>query len=651
MAKNVSITEDGNSKTIENAAKIRTSLIGGGTCDWIPKDDVPLQTLTVTEDGTYRPEQNYYGFSQVTARGIGNVIEGDLIEKTITKNGTYNIKDESGSPYGYSKIIVNIDTSEDDSGGDSGGGNAPIVGKDEDGNDTMAEADDDGNIVMTALPTDIKVIIPPTKLEYNRYEELDYSGISVYAYISKEIHWLGTTATAVTEGSSDNTVSIDDSNVTASVGDGILYAPDQTGQNDVQLVWDGTKWVKPSNYSSEKAIWKSDKYPTGKIPFDELIFPMKRCSSNAAYDASFEKRNSSLIDVDVISGNMVSYETSVDFGSYNFSPSSLLSLRKPFFLRVNACNSSNILVVRGRSKLLSYYGNKDDSLLDTTNSSSPFITPTIILAIGSYYDEVTAQISANFSLIYTLYYSYEDYPAVRKYYTHYRDRIYEGLFILQYDVNALFIWEGPILNIPHRDQYRKKGTQHIINVTSAKAIPITNECELPTDISTEEVIKRYSDLAAFTYDDTVFTREQESITYNGLTARRIYCYPTYFADYTDMEAEIIETRHRLSASANPSTPLQSHWIVWPLGSGWNTAEHGDKPPYYMNTRAARLAWTALYGNEVKKEDGRAHISLPVQWKRPGDGKILETTFTAWMKDDGGRAPGPQGGSGNYDVPQ
>lgn len=280
MAKNVSIIEDGNNKIIENATKIRTSLSGGGTCDWIPKDDVPLETLEVSEDGVYRPGENYYGFDKVIASGIGTVTMGDLIEKTVTKNGTYNIADESGNPYGYSKIIVNVDTS-DDSGGDGGGGggNTPVVGKDEDGNDTMAETDDDGNIVMTALPTEIKVIIPPTKLEYNRYEEIDYSGISVYAYISKAIHWLGTTTTVVTEGSSDNTVSIGGSNVTVSVGDGILYAPDRTGQNDVQLVWDGTKWIKPSNYSAEKAVWKSDKYPTGKIPFEELIFPIKRINN------------------------------------------------------------------------------------------------------------------------------------------------------------------------------------------------------------------------------------------------------------------------------------------------------------------------------------------------------------------------------------
>lgn len=277
MAKNVIITEDGHSKTISNATRIRTALESGGTCDWIPKDDVPLQELTVTEDGVYNPDEGYYGFSQVTANGVGTVVEGMLIEKTVTKNGTYNITDESGNPYGYSKITVNVDTSDDDSGSGSGGGGSNlVVGKDEDGNDTMAEADDDGNIVMTALPTEIKVIIPPTKLEYNRYEEIDYSGISVYAYISKAVHWLGTTTTAVSEGSSNNTVSIGGNSIMASVGDGVLYAPDRTGANDIQLVWDGTKWVKPSNYSAEKAVWKSNRYPTGKIPFEELIFKAKR---------------------------------------------------------------------------------------------------------------------------------------------------------------------------------------------------------------------------------------------------------------------------------------------------------------------------------------------------------------------------------------
>lgn len=327
MAKNVIITEDGQTKTISNTTRIRTALEGGGTCDWIPKDDVPLQELTVTEDGVYDPEEGYYGFSQVTANGIGAVVEGTLVEKTVTKNGTYNITDESGNPYGYSKITVSVDTSDEDSGGGSGGGGSnPVVGKDEDGNDTMAEADDDGNIVMTALPTEIKVIIPPTKLEYNRYEEIDYSGISVYAYISKAVHWLGTTTTAVSEGSSNNTVSIGGSSVTASVGDGVLYAPDRTGVNDIQLVWDGTKWVKPGNYSAEKAIWKTDKYPTGKIPFEELIYPIKRANditnnitNNVATYEYDEKK------INVFKVSQIGYGTSYDYNGRNLSTNRLIN--------------------------------------------------------------------------------------------------------------------------------------------------------------------------------------------------------------------------------------------------------------------------------------------------------------------------------------
>lgn len=303
MAKNVIITEDGHSKTISNTTRIRTALEGGGTCDWIPKDDVPLQELTVTEDGVYDPEEGYYGFSQVTANGVGTVVEGTLIEKSVTKNGTYNITDESGNPYGYSKITVNVDTSDDDSDGGSGGGGNPVVGKDDDGNDTMAEADDDGNIVMTALPTEIKVIIPPTKLEYNRYEEIDYSGISVYAYISKAIHSLGTTTTPVYVNSVNPVVQIGNKSVTASTGDSVLYAPDRTGVNDVRLVWDGNKWIEPENYSADKAIWKSDKYPTGKIPFEELIFPIKRLNSQSDEPGSAE--------VKTYNDNQVSLNTSV----------------------------------------------------------------------------------------------------------------------------------------------------------------------------------------------------------------------------------------------------------------------------------------------------------------------------------------------------
>lgn len=67
MSKNISIKEGGVSRTF-TANKLRTNLQGGGTCDWVPKDDVDeyveLEELSVTENGIYYPTQKV-GISKV----------------------------------------------------------------------------------------------------------------------------------------------------------------------------------------------------------------------------------------------------------------------------------------------------------------------------------------------------------------------------------------------------------------------------------------------------------------------------------------------------------------------------------------------------------------------------------------------------------
>jgi len=322
MAKNVSITEDGSAKVLNNVEKIKTSIQEGGTCLWVPKDDFPVGIKNVTEDGTYNPvDDNLYAYSKVVASGIGNTAMGRLITKSVTKNGTYNITDESGNPYGYSSFTVNVDTS-DDSGGDSGASD-PITGKDEDGNDAMVE-EDDGDVTVTILPTHIKVVIPPKKLEYDRYEEIDYDGIVVYAYISKMPHAIGTTTVEVSEGSTNPVVGIGGQSVTANTGDMILYAPDRTGLNDVQLVWDGEKWVKASEYISEESVWKSKDYPTGKIPFEELIFPYKRLNYDEEndFDTKVIEKND-IVAVEVNASNYYFSKTQlVVIDNYNYGSGS-----------------------------------------------------------------------------------------------------------------------------------------------------------------------------------------------------------------------------------------------------------------------------------------------------------------------------------------
>lgn len=79
---------------------------------WVTDEDIlktigsvypELETLSVTENGTYIPDEGIYGFSSVDV----NVpdIPPVLIEITATDNGTYT---PGGNVDGFSKVVVNV---------------------------------------------------------------------------------------------------------------------------------------------------------------------------------------------------------------------------------------------------------------------------------------------------------------------------------------------------------------------------------------------------------------------------------------------------------------------------------------------------------------------------------------------------------------
>lgn len=79
MSKNITIQEGGITKQL-TTDKLKTNLVGGGTCLWVPEDEVQLTTKTITENGTYKAsDDGYYGYSEVTVNGIGIAtgIDGD----------------------------------------------------------------------------------------------------------------------------------------------------------------------------------------------------------------------------------------------------------------------------------------------------------------------------------------------------------------------------------------------------------------------------------------------------------------------------------------------------------------------------------------------------------------------------------------------
>ena len=133
MGKNITLREGDTSKQF-TADKIKTNLVGGGTCNWIPEDEavdyVDLKDHTFTAAGTFLPSQfNCDGFRQVKID-----IPADVKEKTITANGDYYAADDECLV--YSKVTVAVP---------GGGGGGPF---------TVRFFDDDR---QTILQTDANV--------------------------------------------------------------------------------------------------------------------------------------------------------------------------------------------------------------------------------------------------------------------------------------------------------------------------------------------------------------------------------------------------------------------------------------------------------------------------------------------------------------
>lgn len=144
MSKNITILEGSTSKQFGNAKKLRTNMSGGGTCDWVPEDEVQLTTKHITENGTYiAADEGYYGYSQVTVNGIGGT--------------TYTAQD-----------------------GDQLGGDPLLPAED-------YYIDEYGNVVL--LPSAIGFTLPPSKLNYENGEHIVLTGANVRAYRNDGVTW------------------------------------------------------------------------------------------------------------------------------------------------------------------------------------------------------------------------------------------------------------------------------------------------------------------------------------------------------------------------------------------------------------------------------------------------------------------------------
>jgi len=127
------IKEGGKSRNF-SAAMLKTNLQGGGTCLWIPKMDVVLKNKYISKSGTYTAKaDDCYGFDQVVVSG------------------------------------VDVEITQDDDG------------------DDVERTTDGGEVTETKLPSYIRVIVLPQKIDYTVGETIDYTGLVVHAYTKSGI--------------------------------------------------------------------------------------------------------------------------------------------------------------------------------------------------------------------------------------------------------------------------------------------------------------------------------------------------------------------------------------------------------------------------------------------------------------------------------
>lgn len=121
-----------------------------------PRPFGPVKALLVQgEDG------KYYPWVPESERQLGY--------KSIDKNGVYQAKKDG--VYGWSSVSVNVPTT------------GSVTGKDPaTGQEVYVHPSPEGELVRDVLPTEIRVITPPTKTTYTVGETIDYSGIVVHAY-------------------------------------------------------------------------------------------------------------------------------------------------------------------------------------------------------------------------------------------------------------------------------------------------------------------------------------------------------------------------------------------------------------------------------------------------------------------------------------
>lgn len=157
MSKNIIIQEGGTDYQF-TATKLKTNKVGGGTCLWVPEDEVNLKTKRITTNGKHiASDDGAYGFKSVNV----------------------NVKGGSGSANSSGAPVTTYDSDGYVENAPGGIGSAVVGTDSQTGEWITVGVDSNGNLVSTPIPASIVIITPPTKTSYNEGETIDFSGIVV----------------------------------------------------------------------------------------------------------------------------------------------------------------------------------------------------------------------------------------------------------------------------------------------------------------------------------------------------------------------------------------------------------------------------------------------------------------------------------------
>ena len=191
MSKNIIIKKDGEPQTLNGVQRITTSEVDGGSCSWLPEDE--LGAVTLTANGSYDAEDyDLVGFAQVTVDVPEKTyVLGDL---TATKNGSYNPASDGYDA--YESVHVDVDTIS----GTMPDGNEYVLQLEPDlehpeAGNIIIPQDENGNVVVKKIPSKIKIDTIPSKTVYRTGETVYLTGGVIKAYDGNDALWTDETYT------------------------------------------------------------------------------------------------------------------------------------------------------------------------------------------------------------------------------------------------------------------------------------------------------------------------------------------------------------------------------------------------------------------------------------------------------------------------